>query len=123
MHFLNTDFTAFIDDNGGVASGGVPKEGDGFMVDVNWASDFTLGGQHFRFEGHAEYISRRSQATGGHAPYWILAQPQFRYDAGSLLGGGLDRFYVGIEWQVWINKLGDGGTDENVPQALAVWHF
>jgi len=28
-----------------------------------------------------------------------------------------------IEYQLWINKLGDRDTDENAVQALFVWEF
>ena len=123
LTFLHTDITAYIDDSAGVAEGGVPREGDGFMVDVNGKWPFTVGGQRFSIEGHAEYISTRSVATGGSAPPWVLAQPQFRYDLGAGLGREPGRMFIGVEWQVWINKLGDADTDENAPQALAVWRF
>ena len=47
---------------------------------------------------------------------WILAQPQIRWNPD-------DRISLGIEYQLWMNKLGDGATDENVIQALLVWKF
>ena len=28
-----------------------------------------------------------------------------------------------VEYQFWMNKLGDGSTDENTVQALRVWEF
>ena len=47
---------------------------------------------------------------------WFLAQPQIRWHAGAHLA-------VGVEYQLWINKLGDADTDENTVQALLVWKF
>ena len=32
-------------------------------------------------------------------------------------------FGVSSRYQFWMNKLGDGDTDENTVQALLVWEF
>ncbi len=45
------------------------------------------------------------------------------YDAGKTLFGCPDKLFVGVEWQIWINKFGDSRTDENTVQALVVWRF
>jgi len=111
--FLNTDFTAYIDSSAGVDNGGVPKEDDSWMVDVNWKRPF---GKKFSIEGHVEYIGSRTNEFGGDVSWWVLGQPQFRYYLA-------DNVAIGIEWQFWINKLGDPDTDENAVQALAVWAF
>lgn len=121
--FLNTDITAYLDDSAGLDAGGVPREGDAFMVDINGRLPFRLGGHYFSLEGHIEYIGARATEGGGRAPYWVLAQPQFRYDLGQVVWGEPNRMLAGMEWQVWINKLGDEKTDENAPQFLAVWRF
>ena len=34
-----------------------------------------------------------------------------------------ERVAMGVEYQFWMNKLGDGSTDENAVQALLVWEF
>jgi len=46
----------------------------------------------------------------------ILAQPQFRYFINESVA-------IGIEYQYWMNKLGDPNTDESTAQALLVWKF
>ena len=112
--FLNTDITAYIDASEGVANGGAPKEDDSFMVDVNWARPFFKG--KFSIVGHVEYIGSRTNEFGGDVSWWVLGQPQFRYYLWENLA-------IGIEWQFWINKLGDPATDENALQALLVWKF
>ena len=107
--FLNTDFTLYIDDS----ENAVLAEDDGWMIDVNWARPFADG--KWSVEGHAEYISERENFFGT-VEAWILAQPQVRYYVS-------DNVAIGIEYQYWMNKLGDGDTDESAVQALLVWKF
>lgn len=121
--FLNTDITAYIDGSGGVDDGGAPAETDSFMVDVNWALPFSIGSQDFSIEGHVEYIDGRRNEFGGDVSWHVLGQPQFRYDLGKSLLGKPGRLFAGIEYQFWINKLGERNTDEHVVQALIVGRF
>ena len=114
--FANLDFTAYIDDSDGVSSGGAPSESNSFMIDFNFMRPFEIGGVNFSIEGHAEYIGGRQNEFGGTVESWILAQPQLRWNAH-------DRLSLGIEYQFWMNKLGDGATDESVVQTLIVWKF
>lgn len=121
--FLNTDITAYIDHSSGASSGGAPKEDNSFMVDVNWAYPFQIGSHSYSVEGHIEYIGKRNNEFGSEVSEWILGQPQFRYDLGNALFKNPNKLFVGIEWQFWINKLGDRNTDENTVQALIVWRL
>ena len=114
--FANLDITAYIDDSKGVASGGAPRESDSFMVDLSFARPFTLGQQDFSIEGHIEYIGSRKNRFGDRVDGWLLAQPQLRWRVA-------ERLWMGFEYQYWMNKLGDGATDENTVQALLVWQF
>ena len=114
--FANLDFTAYIDDNEGAARGGAPREGDSFMINFNFSRPFTIGGSNFSIQGHIEYISGRDNEFGGKAEPWFLTQPQFRWSPNEHLS-------LGLEYQFWLNKLGDGATDENTVQALLVWKF
>ena len=84
------------------------------MVDFNFARPFTIGESNFSIEGHVEYVGERRNEFGGRVEAWILAQPQLRWNPN-------DRVSLGIEYQFWINKLGDGATDESAVQALFVW--
>lgn len=121
--FLNTDFTAYIDDNAGIDDGGAPEESDSFMVDVNGAYPFSFGKHDFSIEGHTEYIGERTNELGFDVSDWFFSQIQFRYDLGKQIFNINNHLFIGIEWQLWINKLGDENTDENAVQALAVWRF
>ncbi len=120
--FLNTDFAFYIDDSNGLASGGVPKEDNSFYFDINWAYPFKIKSHSFSIVGHAEYIGERTDETGARVEDWILAQPQFRYHVSNLFNYP-EKVFIGIEWQYWMNKLGDEDTDENVAQFLLVWRF
>lgn len=121
--FLNTDFMAYLDDSAGVADGGAPREGNSYVIDVNWARPFEIGGQSFSIEGHAEYAGSRHNEFGDKVSHWVLAQPQFRWDAGKALYGKPGQLFLGVEHQYWRNKLGDDRTTENRTQFLAVWRF
>lgn len=121
--FLNTDFMAYLDDSDGTARGGAPKESDSYLIDVNWAHPFNIGSQSFSIEGHVEYAGERHNEFGAPVSYWILAQPQFRWDIGKALYDKPSQLYLGIEYQYWRNKLGDNRTIESRPQFLAVWRF
>ena len=114
--FANLDFTAYLDDSEGAAAGGAPREGDSWMIDFNFARTFAIGDSNFSIEGHIEYIAGRDNEFGGPVEHWSLAQPQFRWSPNEHLS-------LGLEYQYWLNKLGDGATDENTVQALLVWKF
>lgn len=115
--FLNTDFMGAADYSGGLDSGGAPKAGGRFVFDINGLLPFNLGSQSFSITGHAEYIGPTTDELGNDVPFWILAQPQLRWDIGEQNG-----HFVGIEHQYWRNKLGTE-VDENTVQLLVVWQF
>lgn len=112
--FANLDVAAYLDDSEGAGSGGAPAEDHSILVDFNFARPFELGGARFSVEGHVEYVGEREDEFGRRVSPWLLAQPQIRWHAGEHLA-------IGIEYQLWINKLGDADTDENTVQALVVW--
>jgi len=120
--FLNTDLAFYIDDSSGVAEGGVPKEDNTFYFDMSWAYPFKVKSHSFSIEGHMEYIGERTAETGATIHGWFLAQPQFRYYVSNLFNHP-EKVFIGIEWQYWMNKLGDADTDENVAQLLLGWRF
>ncbi len=120
--FLNTDLTAYIDDNTGLLGGGAPKTDNSFMFDVSWALPFDLGQQSFAIFGHAEYLGSRENELGQRVEGSILAQPQFLWDLGKAMAGTPQKLMVGIEYQYWLNKLGTS-WDESVAQLLLVWRL
>ncbi|AWB66828.1 hypothetical protein C2869_10470 [Saccharobesus litoralis] len=116
--FAKFDITAYIHN-----SDQQPKQETGYMMDFAWSLPFEIGSAKFSLTGHAEYISDANINGGGYRQPWLLAQPQLRYDLGNNLWNKADQLYVGVEYQMWINKLGDDFTDENTIQALVVWRL
>lgn len=114
--FANVDVMALMDDSEGIASGGAPSEDDTVLVDFNFARPFKVGDAEFSIEGHIEYVGERTNELGNTVESWILAQPQLQWHITGQIA-------VGIEYQFWMNKLGDGNTDENAVQALFVWNL
>ena len=114
--FANLDVMALMDDSEGIASGGAPAQDNTFVVDFNFARPFKVGEADFSIEGHIEYVGERTDELGGEVEPWILAQPQLQWHVGQQLA-------IGVEYQFWMNKLGDGATDESAVQALLVWEF
>ena len=114
--FANLDVAALVDDSEGLASGGAPSEDNTILVDFNFARPFKIGEADFSVEGHIEYVGERTNELGGTVESWILAQPQLQWHA-------TEQLALGIEYQFWMNKLGDRDTDENTVQALLVWEF
>lgn len=113
--FVNTLFTAYIDDSEGFSvPGSAPSEDDSYMIDVAWLMFF--GDGKWSFAGHMEYIAERDNELGGTVEAWILAQPQIRYHFN-------DAVSAGIEYQYWQNKLGDKDADESAAQLLLTWTF
>ena len=121
--FANLDFTAYIDDNAGVAKGGAPKQGDSFMVDFNWGYPFTIGRNDFAINGHLEYINKRRDSFGNRLESHVLNQEQIRWDIGKAMNGTPRKVFIGVELSIWFNKLGDRKTNEFAPQALFAYRF
>ena len=120
--FLNTDLMLYLDGSSGVGAGGAPKTDDSWTFDVNWLYLFDVGGQSFQITGHAEYIGSVTNEFGTTYAGTILAQPQFRWDAGKAFGGDAGKLFAGIEYQYWSNKLGTE-EDESAVQLLLVWQL
>ncbi len=120
--FVNTILGGFIDASSGIDAGGAPSTGDSFNFDVSWLSVFQLGTQSFAFTGHAEYMGAITDELGNDYPGSILAQPQLRWDVGQALTGAANVLQVGVEYQLWTNKLGTT-RDESVLQLLVVWQM
>lgn len=117
--FFRTQFTAVIDDSDFPA-----EQKNGWQADWSFAAPFQLGNQFFSLEGHVEYTANtRNKSFGNKQSDWILGQPQLRWDAGYALTGKKDVFFLGTEYQFWVNKLGAKKIDESAFQALAVIRF
>lgn len=93
----------------------------GAQVTVAWLYPFQLGGLKFAFEGFADYAWGED---GGSAPKEdnLVAAPRLLLDVGDLWGSP-GQLQAGIEYQVWRNKFGIAGVDEDAPQIMVKWTF
>lgn len=93
----------------------------GFQVTVVWGAPFKIGPVDFRFEGFFDYAWGEDPKTpGGRYQDNIITAPRFLIDAGGLFGSpGVVQ--AGVEYQIWKNKFGIDGMDEDVPQAMVKW--
>ena len=114
--FANLNVMALVDHSEGIASGRAPSQDGTFVVDFSFARPFKIGAADFSIEGNIEYTGESTNELGGTVESWILAQPQLQWHLN-------ERLAIGIEYQFWMNKLGDGSTDENTVQVLLVWEF
>lgn len=91
----------------------------GAQITIDWLVPFSIGSQKLAFEGFADYAWGEK---GGSAPKAdnLIAAPRLLIDVGNWFGapGALQ---AGVEYQVWRNKYGIKGVDEDVAQVMIKW--
>ncbi|MCI0570079.1 MAG: hypothetical protein L0Y66_04945 [Myxococcaceae bacterium] len=103
-------------------------EGVDLQVGVVWEAPFLIAGQGFLFAGFfqaglfGEGKGRGAFATTSGRPY-LLTQPQLLWDAGRVLRFAPQRLYLGVEYQVALNRYLIPGKTENVLQAMVRWNI
>jgi nucleoside-specific outer membrane channel protein Tsx len=118
--FFNVDVTTYNDK--GRFDGGPSISDTTYQIAPSWLSKFALGPTNWVFTGHVDFIGKRCLADGscdGRSSE-ILAQPELRMDVGQFAGKS-DTVYLGVKWNVWRNKYGWDGLDENNPQLQLNW--
>ena len=116
--FLTTDVALAIDGGGGLGGGGLPERDNHLITSVAWLLPFSLGGQSLSFAGFAEHQSATTDQNGKEIPFALFSQPQLRWDI-----GGESGLMLGVEWLLWVNKLGVEKSHEANPQLMAVWEM
>lgn len=91
----------------------------GAQVTIDWLLPFELAGQKLAFEGFADYAWGED---GGSAPKAdnLVAGPRLLIDVGNWFGAP-GTLQVGVEYQIWRNKYGVKGVDEDIPQVMVKW--
>ncbi len=91
----------------------------GGQVTVTWRYPFSIAASKWQFGGFIDYAFNE---TGGTSPKKdnLMAAPQLLVDIGQALGKG-GSLLLGFEHQIWRNKFGVTGVDENVTQAMVKW--
>lgn len=92
-----------------------PGKDRGNQLTLVWLRPFDVGGLSFVFEGFLDYAYGMDHAEDN-----LLTAPRLLLDVGKLWGSP-GTLQAGVEYQVWRNKFGLDGIDEDVPQAMLKW--
>jgi nucleoside-specific outer membrane channel protein Tsx len=91
----------------------------GWQITIDWLLPFNIGGSKWAFEGFADYAWGEE---GGSAPKEdnLITAPRLLVDIGDAWGAP-GHLQFGVEYQIWRNKFGIDGVDEDVPQVMVKW--
>jgi nucleoside-specific outer membrane channel protein Tsx len=88
----------------------------GSQVTLVWLYPFDIGPVSMAFEGFADYAYGLGSAVSNN----LIAAPRLLVDVGKAWGApGMLQF--GVEHQMWRNKFGIKGIDEDVSQVMVKW--
>lgn len=91
----------------------------GAQITIDWLAPFNIGSVKFAFEGFADYAWGEEGGSSPKADNLITA-PRLLVDIGDFWGAP-GQLQMGVEYQIWRNKFGIDGVDENVPQIMLKW--
>lgn len=87
----------------------------GNQVTLVWLKPFSIGSLDFTFEGFLDYAYGVKPLKDN-----LLTAPRLLVDLGKLWGAP-GTLQAGVEYQIWRNKYGIDGIDEDVAQAMLKW--
>lgn len=87
----------------------------GQQITLVWLKPFKIGSAAFTFEGFLDYAFAMDHAEDN-----IIAAPRLLYDLGNAWGSP-GCLQLGVEYQLWRNKFGIDGIDEDVAQVMVKW--
>jgi nucleoside-specific outer membrane channel protein Tsx len=90
-----------------------------WQVTVAWNRPFEIANQKLLFEGFADFIGQEGSTYRSNQ----MVVPRLLLDIGHAMGKKDGKFYGGVEYQHWRNKLGIKGKNEDVPQLQFKWVF
>lgn len=88
----------------------------GGQVTLVWLYPFDIGPVSMAFEGFADYAFGLGPAAKNN----LIAAPRLMLDVGKAFGAP-GMFQAGVEYQLWRNKFGISGIDEDVAQFMVKW--
>lgn len=93
----------------------------GGQITLAWKLPFAVSTQKLAFEGFIDYAFGED---GGSNPKEdnIVAAPRLLIDVGNWFGAA-GTLQAGVEYQIWRNKFGVDGVDEDAIQAMVKWMF
>ena len=92
-----------------------PGKEAGQQITLVWLRPFSIGNSAWVFEGFFDYAFGMDHAEDN-----IITGPRLLMDLGKTWGAP-DALQFGIEYQIWRNKFGIDGIDEDVPQVMMKW--
>lgn len=92
-----------------------PGKDVGQQITLVWLTPFKIGSAAFTFEGFFDYAFAMDHAEDN-----IITAPRLLYDLGNAWGSP-GCLQVGVEYQIWRNKFGIKGIDEDVAQVMLKW--
>ncbi len=87
----------------------------GAQLTLVWLLPFDIGSTAWSFEGFLDYAYGVSPAEDN-----LLTAPRLLIDVGKFWGAD-GTLQAGVEYQIWRNKFGIDGVDEDVAQAMVKW--
>lgn len=87
----------------------------GNQITLVWLKPFSVGPLDFTFEGFLDYAYGLDPAEDN-----LLTAPRLLVDLGKLWGAP-GTLQAGVEYQIWRNKYGIDGIDEDVAQLMLKW--
>lgn len=87
----------------------------GQQITLVWGLPFKTGSVDWMFEGFADYAYGLDPDEDN-----LIAGPRLLVDLGKMWGSA-GVLQAGVEYQIWRNKFGIDGVDEDVPQAMLKW--
>ena len=99
-------------------------DGATYQISPYWGAPFHLGTVGFLAEGFLDFVGPEGKAgvDAGRAEMYLITQPRFLLDVGSLWKkeGNL---FAGTEIDIWWHEFGIKNVNEFVPQAMLKWVF
>ncbi|MEE2733090.1 MAG: outer membrane protein OmpK [Pseudomonadota bacterium] len=87
----------------------------GNQITLVWFKPFAIGSLDFAFEGFLDYAFGLDPSEDN-----LITAPRLLVDVGKTWGApGV--LQAGVEYQIWRNKYGIDGIDEDVAQAMVKW--
>lgn len=87
----------------------------GSQITLVWVAPFDLGSAAMTFEGFADYAWGNDPKEDN-----LLTAPRLLLDVGKFFDAP-GTLQAGVEYQIWRNKFGIDGVDEDVAQAMVKW--
>ena len=92
-----------------------PGTDTGYQLTLVWVYPFDVSTSKWTFEGFFDYAFDIKPAEDN-----IITGPRLLMDVGKYFGAE-GTLQAGIEYQIWRNKFGIDGVDEDVAQAMVKW--